>query len=298
MIISIHNLQKRFGEVVACNIEQYTINNGEMVGLVGNNGAGKTTLFRLILDLLKADTGNVTLTSLNHNMHDIDVAASEEWKHATGAFIDESFLIDYLTPDEYFQFLGRIYGIPKDEVTQRIEHFRTFFAGEVIGEKKLIRDYSMGNKQKIGIACAMLNRPDLLILDEPFNFLDPSSQAVIKHLLKKYHEDTNATVLISSHNLNHTVEVCPRIALLEHGVIIRDIDNVNGSAEAELESYFDIAVTPSDQTTGPAPATEHNEATEPNEVTETAEVTELTEVNESPEITVSNGSPSGLPSAE
>ena len=241
MIISLNNLQKHFGEVVACDIAQYTINDGDMVGLVGNNGAGKTTLFRLILDLLKADNGNVTLTSLNEGLHEVDVAASEEWKHATGAFIDDSFLIDYLTPDEYFQFLGRIYGIAKDEVAERLERFRTFFAGEILGEKKLIRDYSMGNKQKIGIASAMLNRPDLLILDEPFNFLDPSSQAVIKHLLKEYHEETKATVLISSHNLNHTVEVCPRIALLEHGVIIRDILNVNGSAEAELESYFDVA---------------------------------------------------------
>lgn len=256
MQISINNLQKHFGSLVACNIGQYTISDGDMVGLVGNNGAGKTTLFRLILDLLKADEGNVTLTSLNHELHDVDVTTTEEWKHITGAFIDDSFLIDYLTPDEYFQFLGRIYGIAKDELASRLERFRTFFAGEILGEKKLIRDYSMGNKQKIGIASAMLNRPDLLILDEPFNFLDPSSQAVVKHLLKEYHDETHATVIISSHNLNHTVEVCPRIALLEHGVIIRDIQNVNGSAESELESYFDVAASAPAPFTSPAPGEE------------------------------------------
>ena len=241
MHIAIHNLQKRFGQVVACDINQYIINDGDMVGLVGNNGAGKTTLFRLLLDLLKADDGSVCFTSAGNGLHDVDVTSTEDWKHVTGAFIDDSFLIDYLTPDEYFQFLGRVYGIAKEELDARLERFRTFFAGEILGEKKLIRDYSMGNKQKIGIASAMLNRPDLLILDEPFNFLDPSSQAVIKHLLKEYHEETHATVLISSHNLNHTVEVCPRIALLEHGVIIRDIQNIDGSAETELESYFDVA---------------------------------------------------------
>ena len=71
----------------------------------------------------------------------------------------------------------------------------------------------------------MLHQPQVLILDEPFNFLDPSSQSIIKHLLKAYNEETGATILVSSHNLNHTVDICPRIALLENGKIIRDIDN-------------------------------------------------------------------------
>ena len=233
MKISINNIQKRYGEVVASNIESYTIQPGDMVGLVGNNGAGKTTLFRLILDLLKADSGTITLD-------DVDVTTTEDWKSRTGAFIDDSFLIDYLTPCEYFYFLGRMYGMKKEAVDLRLEYFRPFFNGEIIGEKKLIRDYSMGNKQKIGIACAMLHSPELLILDEPFNFLDPSSQSVIKHLLANYSKETGATVIISSHNLDHTVEVCPRIALLEHGVILRDIANMDGSAKDELDSYFDV----------------------------------------------------------
>ena len=113
-------------------------------------------------------------------------------------------------------------------------------SGEVIGHKKLIRNYSAGNKQKIGIISAMLHYPQLLILDEPFNFLDPSSQSIIKHMLKKYSEEHNATVIISIHNLNHTIDVCPRIALLENGVIIRDIMNENNSAEKELEDYFNV----------------------------------------------------------
>ncbi|MCP3893483.1 MAG: AAA family ATPase [Bacteroides sp.] len=111
---------------------------------------------------------------------------------------------------------------------------------EVMGQKKYIRNFSAGNKQKIGIISAMLHYPQLLILDEPFNFLDPSSQSIIKHLLKRYNEEHNATVIISSHNLNHTVDICPRIALLEHGVIIRDINNEDNSAEKELEDYFNV----------------------------------------------------------
>ncbi|KAB6325082.1 ABC transporter ATP-binding protein, partial [Bacteroides xylanisolvens] len=212
-MITIDKLKKNFGEKVAVDIEHYEINQGDMLGLVGNNGAGKTTLFRLMLDLLKADDGKVII-------NDIDVSQSEDWKSITGAFIDDGFLIDYLTPEEYFYFIGKMYGLKKEEVDERLVPFERFMSGEVIGHKKLIRNYSAGNKQKIGIISAMLHYPQLLILDEPFNFLDPSSQSIIKHLLKKYNEEHQATVIISSHNLNHTVDVCPRIALLEHGVII------------------------------------------------------------------------------
>ena len=232
-MITIDKLKKNFGEKVAVDIEHYEINQGDMLGLVGNNGAGKTTLFRLMLDLLKADDGKVII-------NDIDVSQSEDWKSITGAFIDDGFLIDYLTPEEYFYFIGKMYGLKKEEVDERLVPFDRFMSGEVIGHKKLIRNYSAGNKQKIGIISAMLHYPQLLILDEPFNFLDPSSQSIIKHLLKKYNEEHQATVIISSHNLNHTVDVCPRIALLEHGVIIRDIINEDNSAEKELEDYFNV----------------------------------------------------------
>ena len=232
-MIIIDKLKKNFGEKVAVDIEHYEINQSDMLGLVGNNGAGKTTLFRLMLDLLKADDGKVII-------NDIDVSQSEDWKSITGAFIDDGFLIDYLTPEEYFYFIGKMYGLKKEEVDERLVPFERFMSGEVIGHKKLIRNYSAGNKQKIGIISAMLHYPQLLILDEPFNFLDPSSQSIIKHLLKKYNEEHQATVIISSHNLNHTVDVCPRIALLEHGVIIRDIINEDNSAEKELEDYFNV----------------------------------------------------------
>ena len=232
-MIIIDKLKKNFGEKIAVDIEHYEINQGDMLGLVGNNGAGKTTLFRIMLDLLKADDGKVII-------NDIDVSQSEDWKSITGAFIDDGFLIAYLTPEEYFYFIGKMYGLKKEEVDERLIPFERFMSGEVIGHKKLIRNYSAGNKQKIGIISAMLHYPQLLILDEPFNFLDPSSQSIIKHLLKKYNEEHQATVIISSHNLNHTVDVCPRIALLEHGVIIRDIINEDNSAEKELEDYFNV----------------------------------------------------------
>ena len=234
MDIKIEQLKKCFGEKVAVDIDQYTIQNGDMIGLVGNNGAGKTTLFRLMLDLLKADNGSVHIGETN-------VAVNEEWKAQTGAFIDDGFLIDYLTPEEYFEFVGKMYGMKKEEVNERVAKFERFMNGEVIGHKKLIRDYSAGNKQKIGIISAMLHQPQVLILDEPFNFLDPSSQSVIKHLLKEYNQETGAIIIVSSHNLEHTVDVCPRIALMENGHIIRDIDNNEYSAKQELEEYFNVS---------------------------------------------------------
>lgn len=233
MEIKIEQLKKCFGEKVAVDIDLYTIQNGDMLGLVGNNGAGKTTLFRLMLDLLKADNGSVHIGETN-------VAKNEDWKAHTGAFIDDGFLIDYLTPEEYFEFVGKMYGMKKDEVNERVAKFDRFMNGEVIGHKKLIRDYSAGNKQKIGIISAMLHQPQVLILDEPFNFLDPSSQSVIKHLLKEYNQETGAIIIVSSHNLEHTVDVCPCIALMEHGHIIRDIDNSDYSAKQELEEYFNV----------------------------------------------------------
>lgn len=232
-MISIQQLIKKFGEKTAVDINEYTVEDGEMLGLVGNNGAGKTTLFRLILDLLQADGGNVTINGT-------DVCKSEDWKKITGAYIDDGFLIDYLSPEEFFYFSARLYGVEKAVIDERLKEFEHFMNGEVIGQKKLIRNFSAGNKQKIGIIAALIHHPEIVILDEPFNFLDPTSQSILKHLLRKYNEEQHATVIISSHNLNHTVDICPRIALLEKGIIIKDLHNENNSAEQELENYFDV----------------------------------------------------------
>ena len=230
-MISISNLKKQFGETCACDIPSFTINDGDILGLVGNNGAGKTTLFRLLLDLLKADDGTVWIDSVNP-------AESEAWKQHVGAYVDEGFLIDFLTPEEYFAFLGKVSGINQQETDERLKMFERFANGEVFGQKKLIRNLSAGNKMKVGIISALFRQPKTVILDEPFNFLDPTSQLVLKHLLQDYAQQTGATILISSHNLQHTVDISTRIALLEHGQIIRDLPNTEGSASAELQEYF------------------------------------------------------------
>ena len=238
MKIYINNLKKTFGPKVAVDIEEFQVNDGEILGLVGNNGAGKSTLFRLMLDLIKADNGHVRMQCGDEN---VDVTETERWKDWTGAYVDEGFLIDYLTPDEYFDFIAKISNMSAQECTELLEKFHTFLAGEILGQKKLIRNLSAGNKQKVGIVSALLSRPKTVILDEPFNFLDPSSQILLKKLLVDYAAQEHATILVSSHNLQHTIDISTRVALLEHGQIIKDLPNEGGSAESELESYFEVS---------------------------------------------------------
>ena len=231
MNITIQNLTKKFGDKTAVCIPEFHLTHNEIVGLVGNNGSGKTTFFRLLTDLTKADTGEVLLNGINP-------AHSEAWKAHTGVYLDESFLIDYLTPEEYFNFIATVSGIDSATLHQRLQTFESFMNGEIIGTKKLIRNFSAGNKQKIGIIAAMLSTPTFLILDEPFNFLDPSGQNALKQIICNYGKQNNTTVIISSHNLHHTIDISTRIVLLEDGNIINDFTDVDTDAKNRLEDYF------------------------------------------------------------
>lgn len=230
-MIKVTNLLKTYNKKTVLNISDLTIGNGEIFGLVGNNGAGKTTLLRLMLDLIRADRGEVC--SGEHI-----VARTEEWKDYTASYLDEGFLIEYLTPEEFFSFIADEYRLTKEVMELRLAGFGDFFNGEVLGQtRKYLRDFSKGNRQKIGVATALITEPGVLILDEPFNSLDPTSQILLKRMLSDYTRKTGATIIISSHDLNHVTEICTRIAIIEKGIIIRDLQN-NGQAMAELASYF------------------------------------------------------------
>jgi len=229
-MIKINNLGKAYNGTVVLDIESLNIKQGESFGLVGNNGAGKTTLFRLILDLIKADRGNVE--SKNEN-----VTNNSDWKNYTGSFLDEGFLIDFLKPEEYFDFIAKINSITTAEKVIMLDRFEEFFGGEIIGKDKYIRDFSKGNQKKIGIFGAILSNPEILILDEPFANLDPSSQFRLKTILKELNSDRNVTMLISSHDLNHVTEVCERIVVLEKGKLVNDIATSTETLR-ELEGYF------------------------------------------------------------
>jgi len=229
-MIQISQLKKQYKEAVVLDVDSLEIPTGECFGLVGNNGAGKTTLFRIILDLVRASSGYVKINGE-------DVSKTEAWKAKTGAYLDEHMLLAYLTPDEYFETLRVIYGMSVADLKNHLDRFTELFNDEVLGKKKYIRDLSKGNLKKVGIAAALMGNPDVVMLDEPFENLDPSSQIRLKKLILSEKENSKITFLISSHDLNHVTEICERIVLLEKGKVIRDLRE-KSEMMSELEAYF------------------------------------------------------------
>jgi ABC-2 type transport system ATP-binding protein len=229
-MIDINLLSKKYGEQTVLDIDLLNIPSGQTFGLVGNNGAGKTTLFSLILDLIEATTGQV-------KNKEIVVSKDESWKNHTAAFVDEQFLIGYLTPEEYFNFVGGLRNMKKDDIKTALEPYKDFFHGEVLGQKKYIRDLSKGNQKKVGIVATLLSNTPLVILDEPFANLDPTTQIRLKKLLKEEASATGKTFLISSHDLQHITDVCDRIVVLNKGKIVRDVVTSSKTLN-ELEAFF------------------------------------------------------------
>lgn len=229
-MITVQNLSKTYGKQTVLNIESLEIPRGQSFGLVGNNGAGKTTLFSLLLDLIQPTTGHILSNK-------VQVDQSEAWKPFTSAFIDETFLIGYLTPEEYFYFIGELRGRNKADVDTLLAGFEDFFHGEILGQKKYLRDLSKGNQKKVGIVASFIGSPEVVILDEPFANLDPTTQIRLKGIIKELAEKEEVTVLVSSHDLIHVTEVCERIVVLNKGEIVKDIKT---SAETlkELETFF------------------------------------------------------------
>ena len=229
-MITIQNLVKTYDRFTVLNIDHLEISQGETFGLVGNNGAGKTTLFSLILDLIKPTKGFVSIDNIKVN-------ESEKWKTKVAAFIDETFLIGYLTPEEYFYFLGELRGQSKANVDEFLKNFTDFFNGEILNAKKYIRDLSKGNMKKVGIIGALIGTPAIIILDEPFANLDPSTQIKLKNLIRDWSQNLDSTFLISSHDLAHTTEVCERIVVINKGELVRDIQT-SPETLRDLEQYF------------------------------------------------------------
>lgn len=230
-MICINKLKKSYGSVVATDIDHIEFRQGEIIGLVGNNGAGKTTMFSLILDLIKAQEGDVT-------SFDIQVDKSENWKKHTGAYISESFVIDFLTPEEYFEFIADLHNWGRSTLYEFLEKFDTLFNGEILKQKKYIRDLSKGNQKKTGIAGAFIGDPQVVILDEPFANLDPTSQARLKSIISELH-DEEKIFLVSSHDLTHVAEVSSRIIVMNKGEIVKD-EAKNADTLDSLRTYFDI----------------------------------------------------------
>jgi ABC-2 type transport system ATP-binding protein len=231
-MIQVNNLTKKYNATTVLNIQELQIPKGQSFGLVGNNGAGKTTFFSLLLDLIEPTTGGI----INHN---IEVNTSENWKNFTSAFLDESFLIGYLTAEEYFYFIGELRGQNKADVDALLKKYEEFFNNEILNTKKYLRDLSKGNMKKVGIIATLIGNPEVVILDEPFANLDPTTVNRLKKIVKELAENPDVTVLISSHDLLHTVEVCNRIVALNKGEVVKDI-NTSEETLKELEAFFAV----------------------------------------------------------
>jgi ABC-2 type transport system ATP-binding protein len=229
-MIKVKNLTKTYNGVTVLNISALDIPKGQSFGLVGNNGAGKTTFFSLLLDLIQPTSGLITSNSIQIN-------TSEKWKPFTAAFIDESFLIGYLTPEEYFYFIGELRGWKKADVDTFLLKYEDFFNGEILKNKKYLRDLSKGNSKKVGIVAALIGEPEVIILDEPFANLDPTTQIRLKKIIKELADDKSVTILVSSHDLQHTVEVSNRIVALQKGEIVLDLIPSSETLK-ELEAFF------------------------------------------------------------
>jgi ABC-2 type transport system ATP-binding protein len=229
-MILVQNLTKTYNGITVLNIEHLEIPKGQSFGLVGNNGAGKTTFFSLLLDLIQPTTGFITSNSIQIN-------TNEKWKPFTAAFIDESFLIGYLTPEEYFYFIGELRGWNKADVDSFLVKYEDFFNGEILKNKKYLRDLSKGNSKKVGIVAALIGEPEVVILDEPFANLDPTTQIRLKKIIKELADDNNVTILVSSHDLQHTVEVSNRIVALQKGEVVLDLIPSSETLK-ELEAFF------------------------------------------------------------
>jgi ABC-2 type transport system ATP-binding protein len=231
-MIQVNQLSKTYNATTVLNIANLEIPKGQSFGLVGNNGAGKTTFFSLLLDLIHPSTGTI----INN---EIQVNTSEDWKPFTAAFIDESFLIGYLTAEEYFYFIGDLRRQNKADIDALLAKHEEFFNGEILKSRKYLRDLSKGNQKKVGIIATLIGNPEVIILDEPFANLDPTTVSRLKKIIKELAENPAITVLVSSHDLVHTVEVCDRIVALNKGEIVKDIQTSTETLK-ELEAFFAV----------------------------------------------------------
>jgi len=228
-MIQINNLIKKY-KGFELNIPDLAFLKNETIGIIGNNGAGKTTLFYSFLDLVKMDSGSI---KIENNV----VNETDDWKNITSAYIDESFLIGFLTPFEYFYFMGELRNFSKAQIDDFLKHYHAFLGDEILENKdRYIQKLSKGNKKKVGLVGAFLNNCGLIILDEPFTHLDPSSKIQLLKILNKL-KSLEKTIIISSHEIDHVLEIIDRVLILEKGMIIKDLP-ISDESKKITKDYF------------------------------------------------------------
>lgn len=229
MSLQINNLTKKFGEQTALNNININIEKNEIIGLLGPNGAGKSTLMKSIVGVLKIDEGAILFNEKNISENEI------ETKRNIGFLPENNPLYNEMYVKEYLSFVADIHKIPSSRIDEVIE-----LVGITPEKSKKISQLSKGYKQRVGLAQAILHQPDLLILDEPTNGLDPNQILEIRNVIKEIGKEK--TVILSTHIMQEVEALCSRVILIHKGNIIQDspIDEFKGkfsSLEEAFSSY-------------------------------------------------------------
>lgn len=231
-MLEVSNLRKSFGETVAVDGLSFTIEPGEIMGLIGQNGAGKTTTFRLILNLLVANAGQTLWNG---------ESIGEGLLDNIGYLPEERGLDEKLTVEQQLLYLGQLNGMTKREVTESIDIWMERF--QVKGDRKdKISSLSKGNQQKVQLIATLMHEPDLIILDEPFSGLDPVNAELleegIRHAAKR-----GASIIFSSHNMANVESLCQSVVMLKNGrqVLGGTIDEVKSLFE-RLKIYLEAPI--------------------------------------------------------
>lgn len=225
--IELSGLTRNYGPVVAVDHVDLVVGAGEIFGLLGPNGAGKSTMIKMIIGLLRPTSGTARVLGMDVRERPIEV------KRRVGILPEELHLYERLTGDEYLLFTGRMYGLPEATVRTRTEQLLNIL--EMTEAKgRLIIDYSQGMKKKVALAAAIIHKPDVVFLDEPFNGVDVVSSRSIRNILNHL-VGKGMTVFFSSHVMELVEKICTRVAIMKKGRLV-----VSGTLE-ELRSSMQIA---------------------------------------------------------
>jgi ABC-2 type transport system ATP-binding protein len=229
MMISVENLVKKYNGYTALDGLNFIVADGDIFGFLGPNGAGKTTTIRILTTMIRADSGNVLIEEHNILREPFMI------KKIINALPESSGYYEWMTAYEYLKFFSNLY----EEKASKQDIYKLL---EVVGlyekEGHLIRSFSRGMKQRLGIARALINRPKLLFLDEPTNGLDPKGRRDIHDLLIDLNQKHGTTIFLSTHLLDDVERLCNRIAIINYGKIVRTGDLNKMKGQGTIEDIF------------------------------------------------------------
>ncbi|WP_019421575.1 ABC transporter ATP-binding protein [Paenibacillus sp. OSY-SE] len=233
-IIQTQGLTKQYGARKAVNEVTLNIRRGDIYGFLGPNGAGKTTTIRMLLGLIRPSQGRIHIFGKDLHKHRMSILKK------VGSLVEYPSYYGHLTGYENLEAIRRILDVPKSRIDEVLSIVRL-----TQDAKRPVKGYSLGMKQRLGIACALLGQPELLILDEPTNGLDPSGILEIRELIKSMPQQHGITVLVSSHLLSEVEQMANRVGIIQHGeMVFQDtIDSLHNQAQHRIQ----IAVSNPDQ---------------------------------------------------